>query len=124
MLATEKAPVGAQWRRVRSPEKVMFGLVHHRGLLLRECAPEEKDDPGALVAHQLDDRIRDFLPALVFVGVGLGLLHSQARVEEEDTLVSPAREIAVAWKRTIIGDDRRHLDCWQISKIYSEYYLE
>ena len=67
---------------MRRLEDQMPGICHHDRLGLRRCSPEHIDDRPVLFLHRLNDRVRELLPSVIFVGIGLMRPDGQHSVED------------------------------------------
>lgn len=66
--------------------------IHPHNPLARGCAPgQEHNALGTLRGHEINDPLRELLPAPVRVAVGLVRAHCQAGVEQQDAAVGPGR---------------------------------
>lgn len=78
----------------------MLGRIDAFDALLSGLTPSQEDDAlGTLRGDGVDDLLRELLPALTGVGVGLVRAHGQASVEEEHAAVGPGREQAAVLGR-------------------------
>ena len=95
MPAAQESPVGGERTGVDTGQDVVLLLVHLLPLLLGVAAPQEEDDPTEVPGDPPDDGVGQFLPAAVLVRVCLGLPDSEHSVQQENSLASPASQVAV-----------------------------
>ena len=67
----------------------MLTAVDHGGFLMSFLPPEHEDDAFRVSRDRANHMLSELLPTFLLVGVGLTLLHSQNRVEEEYALLCP-----------------------------------
>lgn len=73
----------------------MFGPVDEFRFFASVGSPQEKYYPFSLIRDLLDRRIGEFFPTLSTVRSGLSRSDSECSIEEEDSLLRPATEIAM-----------------------------
>ena len=78
------------------PQDQMSRIGQHRRLGLGRCTPEHIYNGAVLGIDSLQDGIRELLPAMVPVGIGLMCSDDcQDRIEEQDALFRPGCQTAV-----------------------------
>ena len=96
MIAAEEAAVGGEWRGMRGFEDEMFGAVDVGTLRFRIIAPEHKDEVFALGGKCADGGVGELLPTLALMRTGGVGADGKRRVQKQDSLRRPTREIAGA----------------------------
>mmetsp|Transcript_45237 Transcript_45237/g.115762 ORF Transcript_45237/g.115762 Transcript_45237/m.115762 type:complete len:310 (-) Transcript_45237:202-1131(-) len=95
VLAAEEAAAGRQSGGVRAFENVVAAGVDEALLVLRLLAPQQEDHAAPQARDGPDRLVREGLPALSGVRVGLVRAHCQHRVEHEYSLRCPLLQVAV-----------------------------
>src|SRR5690606_22454374 len=81
---------GFQHRMPRGIDEVSLGAS--------VIAPQEKEESGAVQVELPDDFVGKQLPSDAAVRPGLVLFNREDRIEQEDALPRPGRQVAMAWR--------------------------
>lgn len=95
MPASKEPSVGGKGTGMGRPQDQMPRIGQHRRLGLGRCTPEHIYNGAVLGIDSLQDGIRELLPAMVPVGIGLMRPDGQDRIEKEDALFRPGCQTAV-----------------------------
>lgn len=99
VVVAEKACVSAQRRGMHAGEDEMARTIDNGTLALGVRAPEDKDKVVAPYIQFTNNSIGEFLPALPLVRGGSMGTNSKSGIEQQHTLIGPAREVAVSGRR-------------------------
>ena len=84
---------------------MLLGVDSGDALRCRRAPGQEDDAHRPALRHGVDDLLREALPAVARVAVGLVRAHREAGVEQENAAVGPGREQAAsAWRRLERGE--------------------
>lgn len=108
MAATEKSARSRERRRMCRIQDEMLGLVNHAALLLSMIAPKKENQIGAGTVKDGNHRISKLFPATISMRSSFMRLYSECCVEEQNTLLGPATQIAMVGElegiRILLGE--------------------
>ncbi len=99
MVVAEESAGCAEWRRMSRRQYQMARLVNQLTLAPGVCSPEDENESGTLAAQFPDGRICELFPAFALVRSGFMGADGKCGVEQQDSLTSPACQIAVSRDR-------------------------
>lgn len=94
MVAEPSAAVGGEGRWVHGLEHEVLPLVYERRLASGVAAPEDEYKVLAVGAEGLYRGVGELLPSFALVAGSLVCPHGERGVEQQHSLVGPARQIA------------------------------
>ena len=73
----------------------MLLTIDKCAFFLRVRAPQNKDQPFALIIQQLDDFVGELFPTAALMSRRLALLDGQYAVQKQNALIGPTFKIAI-----------------------------
>ena len=96
MTATEESAIDRERRGVRCFEHQVFAVVDDAPFLSGITAPKKEDKMLAMLRQGGNGGIRESLPTLALMAACHTCLHRESGIEQQDSLVCPMRQVAVA----------------------------
>ena len=96
MTATEETSIDRERRGVRCFEHQVFAVVDDVPFLSGITAPKKEDKMLAMLRQGGNGGIRESLPTLALMATCHAGLHRERGIEQQDALVCPMRQVAVA----------------------------
>ena len=93
--ATKKPSISGEWRGMWGAQDQVFAFIDHRDLSTRSASPQHKHQALPFAVEDLDDPIGQPLPAPISVTIRLVCSDGEHRIEQQNPLFCPRRELAM-----------------------------